>query len=369
MTKAKTRSQTRTILPVWLSVILASTFAVSSLTVVVLAALTLQEAFAKPLNPLEGNAVAQAAEEVAEVDLPPLDQEANVEPPTLQPGLPTPTLVPTTIPIPDSDRITVLVLGVDRRPGDLFISRTDTMMLFTVDPDTNNAAIMSIPRDLYVVIPGRGRDRINTAYVYGAAGNNPAGGAALAMQTVEYNLGIHVNYYLAVDFSAVENGVDALGGIQVNVPVTINDPTYPDHNYGYDPLYIPAGLNSFDGELALKYARTRHQDNDFNRAARQQQVVLAVRDRILELGFGEMLTRAPLLWAQLNDGIRTDMSLEQMTNLAILANEIPPENLQTAVLGVGYVSNYTTDQGAQVLILDNVAAANLIQELFYGAAE
>ncbi|MCA9982900.1 MAG: LCP family protein [Anaerolineales bacterium] len=369
MTKPKTRSKARTVLPIWLSAMLASTFVVSGITVVLLAFLTLQEAFAHPLNPLEGNAVAQAAEDVAEVSLPPLDQESDIEPPTLEPGLPTPTPIPTTIPIPDSDRITVLLVGVDRRPGDPFISRTDTMMLFTVDPDTNTAAILSIPRDLYVVIPGRGRDRINTAYVYGAAGNNPAGGAALAMQTVEYNLGIHVNYYLAVDFSAVENGVDALGGIDVNVPVTINDPLYPDHNYGYDPLYIEAGPNHFDGELALKYARTRHQDSDFHRASRQQQVVLAVRDKILALGFGEMLTRAPLLWAQFSDGVRTDMSLEQMTNLAILANEVPAENLHTAVLGPGYVSNYTTEQGAQVLILDNYAAADLIQELFYGTGQ
>ena len=353
-------------MPVWLSVLLAGTFVVSGLSVAALAYLTLEAALSRPFNPLSTNAVSEAAEEVAEVDLTPLEQDGVAPPPTLEPGLPTPTPIPTTIPIPDSNRVTVLLVGVDRRPGDPFISRTDTMMLFTIDPDTNSASIMSVPRDLYVVIPGRGRDRINTAYVYGAAGNNPAGGAALAMQTVEYNLGIHVNHYFAVDFSAVEEGINALGGIDVDVPVAINDPTYPDHNYGYDPLYIPAGLQHFDGELALKYARTRHQDNDFNRAARQQQVVLAVRDRILGLGFAEMLTRAPLLWTQLNDGIRTDMSLEQMTNLAILANEVPSENIKTAVLGIGYVSNYTTAQGAQVLILNNNAASGLIRELFYG---
>jgi LCP family protein required for cell wall assembly len=216
-----------------------------------------------------------------------------------------------------------------------------------------------------VVIPGRGRDRINTAFVYGAAGNNPAGGAALSMQTVEYNLGVPINHYVLVDFSAVIQGIDSLGGIDVYVPSTINDPTFPDMYYGFDPLYVAAGMQHMDGTLALKYARTRHADNDFGRAQRQQQVILAARDKALSLGITGLLAKAPILYQQMEQGIRTDLSLEQIVSLAQTVSDIPSENIQNDVLDYDYVSSYLTEAGAQVLILDNNKAAALIQQLFY----
>jgi LCP family protein required for cell wall assembly len=311
------------------------------------------------------NPVAAAAQEVDDITLPPLPQSGTVPVATLAPGEPTPTLIPTTQAWEGSERVTVLVMGIDRRPGEPFISRTDTMMLLSVDPVSNSAAILSIPRDLYVVIPGFGRERINTAFVYGSQGDNPAGGALLAMQTVEYNLGVHINHYVMVDFSAVIQGVDALGGIDVDVPTEIYDPTYPDMNYGYDPLYIPAGRQHFDGLTALKYARTRHQDSDFGRARRQQQVVLAIREKVLSLGLGELLLQSPFLYQQLSEGVRTDLSLEQITRLVVTAGDIPSANIQNAVLDHNYVSNYTTEAGAAVLIMNNEAAGPLIQSLFY----
>jgi LCP family protein required for cell wall assembly len=218
---------------------------------------------------------------------------------------------------------------------------------------------------LYVVLPGRGRDRINTAFVYGSANNNPAGGALLAMQTVEYNLGVYIDHYILVDFSAVVNGINELGGIDVYVPYNINDPTFPDMNYGYDPLYISAGQQHFDGLTALKYARTRHQDNDFYRARRQQQVVLAVRDKVLSLGLSALISRAPQLYSQFEQGIRTDLSLQQIIQLAQIAGDIPDENIRNEVLDHNYVSNYTTETGASVLIPLNEEIAPLILQMFY----
>jgi LCP family protein required for cell wall assembly len=256
-------------------------------------------------------------------------------------------------------------MGIDRRPGEPFISRTDTMMLMSLDPINDTASILSIPRDLYVVIPGRGRDRINTAFVYGSAGNNPAGGAQLAMQTVEYNLGVPVHHYMLVDFSAVVGGIDAIGGIDLFVPYNIYDPNFPDMNYGYDPLYIQAGQQHFDGTTALKYARTRHQDNDFYRASRQQQVVLAVRDKVLGLGFTEMIRQAPRMYQQLEQGVKTDLSLEQMASLAKSAADIPNENIRNEVLDQTYVSGYRTPAGASVLVPINERITPLIQEMFY----
>jgi anionic cell wall polymer biosynthesis LytR-Cps2A-Psr (LCP) family protein len=179
----------RSILPFWLSAILAVAFVVTGIMVSAFFYLSLTAYLNRPLNPL-----AQAAEAVSDLELQPLTQEGFVAVPTMAGGLATPTLIATSIPR-ESDHINVLVMGIDRRPGEPFISRTDSMMLFSIDPQSDSAAILSIPRDLYVVIPGYGRDRINTAFVYGSAGGNPAGGASLAMQTVEYNLGVPIDHY------------------------------------------------------------------------------------------------------------------------------------------------------------------------------
>lgn len=360
MGKFSQRTGRQAILPAWLSVALTSAFLFSGITVSIFVFLTADAFLHRPLNP-----VAAAAEEVAGIDLRPLEQEGPLQVPSLPPNEPTPTPLPTQLPWGGSDRITVLLMGIDRRPGDPFISRTDSIMLISYNPATNQASILSVPRDLYVVIPGYGRDRINTAFVYGARGNNPAAGAALSMQTITYNLGVPIDHYILVDFNAVTQTVDALGGIDVNVPFDIYDPTYPDMYYGYDPLYIPAGWQHMNGEVALKYARTRHVDNDFGRAQRQQQVVLAVRDRMLSLGVGELLRQAPFLYQQVSESVRTDLSLDQIVRLAKSASDVPAENIRSGVLDYDYVISYTTESGASVLVLVNDKAAALIQSLFF----
>jgi len=347
------------ILPVWLSFALAAAFVFSGISVILFAYLTFQTIWNRPLNPIE-----QAAAEVAGIGLQ-LNQDGPAPAPTLLGGEELPTPIPTSEPWTGTDRVNILLMGIDRRPGEAFVSRTDTMMIVSIDPINQKASILSVPRDLYVVIPGRGRDRINTAFVYGASGNNPAGGADLAKQTVEYNLGVRINHYILVDFSAVIKGVDTLGGIDVNVPFVINDPTYPDMNYGYDPLYIPAGVQHFDGQTALKYARTRHVDNDFGRAQRQQQVILAARQKALSLGIGGLIAKAPILYQQLEQGIRTDLSLEQIMRLATTTSEIPSENIRNEVLDYNYVSSHLTETGSQVLVLNNTVAAELIRVMFY----
>lgn len=349
----------RPVLPNWLSLALSIAFVFSSIVVILFAFLTFEAIWNRPVNPVEA-----AAAEVASIDLS-MNQVGTAPVPTLLAGQPTPTLIPTRDGMVGSDRLNILAMGIDRRPGEPFISRTDSIMVISVDPTGQKISILSIPRDLYVVIPGYGRDRINTAFVYGSTGNNPAGGANLSIQTIEYNLGISIDHYILVDFSAVTNGIDALGGIDVYVPYDINDPTFPDMNYGYDPLYIPAGQHHFDGALALKYARTRHADNDFYRAQRQQQVVLAARDKALGLGVGGLLTRAPILYQQLEQGIRTDLTLDEMLRIGTTISEIPADNIRNEVLDHNYVTNYTTEQGASVLVLINEKAASLIDSLFY----
>lgn len=349
-------------IPTWLSFSLAAAFIISGLTVTILAFLTVQEMLAAPLNPLS-DIIADGGNTDGNLPDPGV---ATLPPPV---NLEEPIVLPEATPLPiypiNDQRVNVLVMGIDRRPGDAFISRTDTMIIMSINPADNTAVMLSVPRDLYVQIPGHSRNRINTAFVFGAQGNNPAAGAELAMETVEYNLGVPIDHYLMVDFSAVIRGVDALGGIDVDVPFEIYDPTYPDMNYGYDPLHIPAGRQHFDGEMALKYARTRHVDNDFGRAMRQQQVILAVRSKILSLGVTELLGQLPFFYSQLSEGIRTDLSLDQMLTLAQAASEIPTENIRNEVIDYDYVVSHRTEEGASVLVMINERVAPLIAELFY----
>ena len=149
------------------------------------------------------------------------------------------------------------------------------------------------------------------------------------------------------------------------MPYEINDLKFPDMNYGYDPLYIPAGYQHMDGQLALKYARTRHTDNDFGRAARQQQVIMAARDKALGLGVVDLLSRAPDLYRRVEEGIRTDLSLEQIVQLARTASDVSSANIRNEVLDDRFVSPFLTEKGAQVLVLDPDKASPFLQSLFY----
>jgi LCP family protein required for cell wall assembly len=255
------------------------------------------------------------------------------------------------------ERVTVLVMGVDRRPGESTRTRTDSMMLLTMDPVAKTAGVLSIPRDLYVEVPGYGLDRINSA--------NVLGGGQLAKQTAEYNLGVRVDYYAIVDFNAFTTLVDEIGGIDVDVPRTINDPTYPDNNYGYDPFYIEAGSQHLDGVTALKYARTRHADSDFGRAERQQQVLMAIRSKVISVEMlPTLISKAPVMVGTLGDSIETDMSVDQMVRLAVSARDVPRENIRTAVIDGNYITVYTTPQGASVLIPERDKIGILMADVF-----
>lgn len=251
------------------------------------------------------------------------------------------------------ERVNILLLGIDQRDYEEGPWRTDTMIVLTIDPVTMTGGVLSIPRDLWVPIPGYNEARINTAHYFGDVYDYPGGGPALAVQTVEYNLGVPIHYYVRANFTAFEKIVDLIGGIDVVVPEEINDPKYPDRNSpGYDPLYIPAGRQHLDGEMALKYARTRYSlGADFDRAKRQQQVLDAILYRVTSLDMlPDLALKAPQLWQTLEGAVETDLSLEQIIALANLASEIEPEARRYGVINEKYTQNWTTPDGQQVLI-------------------
>jgi polyisoprenyl-teichoic acid--peptidoglycan teichoic acid transferase len=263
-------------------------------------------------------------------------------------------------------RFTILMMGLDRRPGESGLAyRTDTMMVVSMDPATDSIGILSIPRDLYVPVPGYNEyQRINSAMVLGElqrAGNGPT----LAMQTVQSNLGIRINDYVAVDFQAFINFVDTIGGIEITTNYTINDPAYPNMYYGFDPFYLPAGTHQLDGATALKYARTRHGSSDFQRALRQQEVLYAIRDKVLQPGvLAQLIIQSPTLYEQFEEDISTGLMLDQMIQLTLYLKDIPTENISTGVIDQRYISNYTTQSGSQVLIPNRYALGPLLTEVF-----
>ncbi len=256
------------------------------------------------------------------------------------------------------DRITVLLLGIDQRPGeDPNTARTDTMMLLTLDPQSRSAGMMSIPRDLYVPLPDRGMDRINTAHVYG--------GPQYAMRAVEYNFGVPIQYYARVDFTTLTSLIDLVGGIEVYNDEDINDPSYPDNTYGYDPFVLNAGWHTLDGQTALKYARTRHGSSDFSRIKRQQQVIMALRDKLRTTDAAtKILPRIPQIMQTLGNAIDTNLSTIEIAQLALLAKDISDDRISRVAIDDTSTQPYTTPTGGSVLIPVRERVRELREQFF-----
>lgn len=225
---------------------------------------------------------------------------------------------------------TTLVIGTDvREDPDAEGIRSDTLIVVYVDPVEQWASMLSIPRDTMVDIPTDRcpTQKINAAYACGYSNpslypdvKNPRdSGAALAADTVEDYLNITIDYTVQVDFNGFQQLVDALGGITVDVPRAILDPEYPTEDHGFMRLYYPAGLQRMDGVQALRYARTRHVDNDFGRAQRQQQVIQAGLNELKRRNILELIDTAPKLLDALSESVRTTMPINNITTLQGLA--------------------------------------------------
>lgn len=260
-----------------------------------------------------------------------------------------------------NERVNILLMGVDSRPGETDPPRSDVMMVVSVDPLTHRVAMLSIPRDLWVPIPGFGENRINTAYFDGEVKKLPGGGPALAEKTIQYNFGVHINYYIVVNFGGFKKGVDALGGVTIDVPRDINDPLFPDDVYNFKPLFIAKGVHHFNGQEALDYARTRHADSDFGRMRRQQQVLVAVKEQALT---PETLLKIPALWASRDNAVWTDLTLDKIIALAQLARDVKAENIKEAVVDESMALGIVTPGGAMVLWPDREKIRAVIDDLF-----
>lgn len=261
------------------------------------------------------------------------------------------------------ERVNILLLGLDTRvPGD---SRSDTMILVSIDPAAKTTALISIPRDLWVPIPGFGENRINAAYQFGETNGVAGGGPGLAMQTVEQNFGVPVHYFAQVDFEGFRGIVDALGGVTIDVQRPLIDNEYPsDSGSAYQRIYIPMGVQHMDGHTALQYVRSRHADSDLGRNERQQAMLLALREQGSQIS---VLGKVDGILRELKGAVRTDLSFTQVGSLAKLAQGIPRDSVRQLAVGGDLVEDGNVN-GAAVLLPHWAAIRAAVQALTGGPA-
>jgi LCP family protein required for cell wall assembly len=246
-----------------------------------------------------------------------------------------------------SSTFSVLLLGLDyddENPERTGPSRSDTMILVTVDPIKKTAGMIAIPRDMWVDVPGYGYHKINTAYFLGESNKLPGGGAALAAKTVEQFLGVPVQYYAVVSFDAFVKFVDELGGIDVLPPNHLW--IYP---MGEEAMYLEEKPYHFNGQQALAYARNRKKGGDVERSERTEQVLLAIRDRVLDPAIlPSVVAKAPKLYQELASGLVTNLTYDAGLRMFSLAMDIPTENIRAEVIDYSMMQQGKSPEGLDI---------------------
>jgi len=242
---------------------------------------------------------------------------------------------------------TIVVLGSDKRP-DWTHWNTDVIQYFVIYPDIPSVTMLSIPRDLYVFLPNLRMSRINTADMYGTLYNYDGGGFGLLNQTLLYNLGITADYYVKVGFDGLEQLVDFVGGIEVPVACRLEDYwPEPDENGEYHRIALEPGLHQMNGELALWYSRSRKTSSVFSRERRQQQVLEAMWHKGKQ---ANLLEAVPALYGDLNHLFETNLPVDKLFSLALMAAQLDMANVRRYNIGSREVQYHTTYQGGSVFL-------------------
>jgi LCP family protein required for cell wall assembly len=234
----------------------------------------------------------------------------------------------------------VVVLGLDARPGEGYATRTDSIMIVGLLPSRLRVSMLSIPRDLFIDVPGYGAQRINTVNVLGEI-DMPGSGPALLAQGIQNSFGIQPDRYVRMNFQGFTELIDAVGGVTIDVDRTIIDNAYPTEDDGTTSIRFDPGVQTMDGERALIYARTRHSDDDYQRAARQQQVLSALSLKLFN----------PLTWPAVLDtmsrNVDTDLSAWDMVSYA-----------PTVILNAGRFERQVIDRDYIITTADGSAVPN-----------
>ena len=262
-------------------------------------------------------------------------------------------------------RVNILLVGLDQRwEVQHRAFRTDSIMIASLHADTSEALLFSIPRDLYVEVPGHGKRRINIAHVLGETQDYPGGGPALLMDTIQQNFGIPLQGYVMVNFQGFRETVDLLGGVDIYVDKEIWDNKYPDDKGGEMTIHIPAGQQHMDSETLLIYCRSRYGSDDFDRMSRQQKALVAVGKKFLSL---QMLPRLPELLQTMSHTFYTDLSPSAILRLAGMASRAEPDNMRSVVIDRSYMDPSQRQPGDEPSLVypDWDKIHSLVDEVFY----
>jgi LCP family protein required for cell wall assembly len=253
-----------------------------------------------------------------------------------------------------TDRLNILLIGSDQRPGDGTYN-TDTLIVVSIDPTTKQVAMFSLPRDSTNIPLPRGPlanayggvypNKINSLFTATRGRGDLVPGTSKtrgynALKSVLGNLyGLDIKYFVEVNFTGFKRVVDAVGGVTINVQVPVLDENYPSDTGRSARVYIPAGIQHMTGAEALVYARSRHGSDDFDRGARQQRVLTSLRE---QADVASLIPRIPDLLAAFKATVKTDIPQDQLAKLAGLASTVDTKNIRS------YVFSYPR-YGSQIL--------------------
>ena len=217
-----------------------------------------------------------------------------------------------------NDKATVMIMGVDERADD--VGRSDTLMIATLDPDKNQAALLSVPRDTRVKIKGHGFDKINAAYAYG--------GRKLTQETIESLLNTHIDHYIKINVHGFTKIIDALGGIDIDVEKRMyyEDPWDDDGGLYID---LQPGMQHMDGKTAITYVRYRDEEGDIGRIKRQQNFMKAVMDKLVS---PTIIPKLPAIVSAVSDSVETDMSVSEILSFLGTLQDAKDNRLKSEML-------------------------------------
>jgi LCP family protein required for cell wall assembly len=274
-----------------------------------------------------------------------------------------------------NERVTILLFGTDhftRQKDPETKSRiADTVMVLSIDPLGKTASVLSVNRDIYLYYPGYNRsDRISNALVIGDKIKYPGGAPLLGIKAVSRMLNnIPIQHYVTIDYDVFKTVINALGNIQVCPTEPIHDEKFPDVEKGVITVDFPTGCQELDADRLLQYTRA-FRKNEADRNRRQQEVLRAVRDKVLSLGgLTSLMGNAQSIWDSFKANLETDLTFQDLVDLAQLAQDIPQDKIQFATLSEqdGYLTAQKQADGTYLFYPINFRVRTLTQKLFPAA--